>query len=291
MAAILPSIPSTLRMPRLNGAAGQSDGQVGSKLSVHIQRTTKIPRPVHFSDYLLDASARMVYPEHYSVQHHIAKGRMMGMSMLFDGATPQGEGVWSVVVPAHQVTHLGQPKVRLGSRSVLLVERPVFDVSAATIRVDVDSILVLNQGTTATALVIEAKQEPESTKGEPENAQPEVLHHGPGDREFIQLVEQELVGEARQAALAVLKAVRGRSPGDLQRGQRNNFKNTPDNFWYVIVQPRVQALSITVRGDPQRFSPSRLNPKDDRPGYTRFSICRSGDVAEAVRIIEQSKRQ
>jgi hypothetical protein len=141
-------------------------------------------------------------------------------------------------------------------------------------------------------LIIESKQEePEITKARPEDARPEVLRHGPGDREFIQLVEQELVGEARQAALAILVAVRGRSPGDLQRGQRNNFKNTPDNFWYVIVQPRVRALSITVRGVPKRFLPSPLNPKDDRPGYTRFSIRRLQEVAEAVRIIEQSKRQ
>jgi len=31
------------------------------------------------------------------------------------------------------------------------------------------------------------------------------------------------------------------------------FQETPDNFWFVTVQPRDRSLSITVRGLPDRF--------------------------------------
>ena len=115
--------------------------------------------------------------------------------------------------------------------------------------------------------------------------------YGPGDREFLRLVEHELRGPAREAAETILRQVRSRYPGDLERGQRLNFKNSPDNFWYVIVQPRAQGLSITVRGAPHRFAPSSIEVKDDRPGYTRFALRHPKEVEEALRIIERSKRK
>ena len=58
-----------------------------------------------------------------------------------------------------------------------------------------------------------------------------------------------------------------------------------------FVQPQVQALSITVRGPPDRFADARLELKVDRPGYTRFKLQRSEDMPEALKIIGQSKRK
>ena len=55
--------------------------------------------------------------------------------------------------------------------------------------------------------------------------------------------------------------MRAQDAGDLKRGGRNNFSNTPDNYWYVIVQPRVQSLSVTVRGPLNRFGTSTLDLK------------------------------
>jgi hypothetical protein len=105
------------------------------------------------------------------------------------------------------------------------------------------------------------------------------------------LVNRVPRGDARKAALRILAEVRKLYPGDLKRGQRSNFKNTPDNFWYVIVQPRAQSLSITVRGAVDRFRSERLELKQDRPGYTRFTLHHPSDVAEAMNIIQQSKRK
>ncbi len=70
----------------------------------------------------------------------------------------------------------------------------------------------------------------------------------------------------------LLSGVRQKSPGDLKRGKSRNFSETPDNFWYVIVQPRIDELSITVHGAVDHFEPvARLEIKDDR-GNTRFKV-------------------
>lgn len=217
----------------------------------------------------------------------------MGLQMLLEGASQGGEGVWSVKVPSHQIPMLGVPKMISGARSVLLAKGVRFEPLSAAIQIDVDSVSVLNQGTTAETLVIEAAGPQVSRTGvvASKNLNKSPVDRGPGDTEFLQLVERELRGEAREAAEAILREVRSRYPGDLERGLRLNFKNTPDNFWYIIVQPRVQGLSITVRGVPSRFLPSTLDLKVDRPGYTRFSLRRPEEVPEALRIIERSKRR
>jgi hypothetical protein len=100
-----------------------------------------------------------------------------------------------------------------------------------------------------------------------------------------------LRGDALVAAKDLFSLVRQLYPGDLKRGKLMNFSNTPDNFWYVIVQPQMQALSITVRGGPERFQPSTLELKPDRPGYTRFKLQASKDTPEVLRIIGKSKRK
>jgi hypothetical protein len=97
--------------------------------------------------------------------------------------------------------------------------------------------------------------------------------------------ERELRGEAQEVAVDLLRELRRRSAGDLKRGLKNNFSNTLDNFWYVIVQPREQALSITVRGKPEMFRPSPLELRVDRPGYTRFKLQTVDQLPEALRII------
>jgi hypothetical protein len=102
---------------------------------------------------------------------------------------------------------------------------------------DTDSIIVLNVGTTASTVIVDSSIEVSQT-ADHELAQP-TGELGPGDREFLCLAEKELSGEAQEAAIDLLRKVRSKWPGDLKRGKRNNFSNTPDNSWNVIIQPRV----------------------------------------------------
>ncbi|MBA1157934.1 hypothetical protein [Microvirga mediterraneensis] len=212
----------------------------------------------------------------------------MGMMMLIDGVVPLGKDVWSGSAPPHILTMLGQAKVTAGTRSVLLVEALRFDEADKSLRFDASQATVLNLGTTDDIIVLSNSP---AAKLAAVRSQSATGTYGPGDQEFLSLVRSELMGEAKEAAEQILRAVRSRYPGDLEKGLRLNFKNTPDNFWYVIVQPRVQSLSITVRGVPQRFLPSSLDLKLDRPGYTRFAVRTPDEVAEALRIIEGSRRK
>jgi hypothetical protein len=191
--------------------------------------------------------------------------------------------VWLTVVPPNEVAKLGSPKSRKGPSSILLAEG-VREGAENTLLVDTEHTTLLNLGNTSKLVIVGCDR-----LADDPGTLPAV--GGSGDRQFLRIVELELDGDAKKAAEQVLSQVRSRHAGDLKRGQRNNFSETPDNFWYVIVQPRIQALSITVRGLPERFAPSTLDLKLDRPGYTRFAIRKPSEVAEAVRIIEASRRK
>jgi hypothetical protein len=204
------------------------------------------------------------------------------MKLLLENATEIAKGVWLTQTPSHQITRIGTPKTAQGRRSVLLASSPAFDLEQHSLVLDADAIVVLNVGTTAATVIIDptaAEETDAAERGETSTEQ------GPGDSEFLSMVERELRGEALEVGVDLLRAVRQRSPGDLKRGELNNFSNTPDNFWYVIVQPRVQALSITVRGKPDKFGPSSLDLREDRPGYTRFKLQLVEQLPEALRII------
>ena len=214
----------------------------------------------------------------------------MGMKMLIDAANKIEDGVWLASIAPHELQLLGTPIISQGIRSIVLTEGGDFDESTGTLQVDAAGITVLNLGTSRLALIVNSANDANvSEQSKSKEFSAEAL--GPGDKEFVQLVRDQLRGDAQVAALNILQEVRNVYPGDLKRGQRSNFKNTPDNFWYVIVQPRVQSLSITVRGHVERFHSELLELKADRPGYTRFALSTPSQVAEAFRVIEQSKKK
>jgi hypothetical protein len=207
------------------------------------------------------------------------------MQIMFDNSLLSSPGVWLTSVPPHELNMLGAPTVSRGNTSVLLVKGPSFDEEKEQLTVLAEGLTLLNLGTTNRTLVVDAELQDLASALEASGRT-----QGPGDREYRSLVDVHLKGEAREVAHELLTKIRETRPGDLKRGERNNFSNTPDNFWYVIVQPRTQCLSITVRGEPDRFGPSSLQLVTDRPGYTRFQLRSSSDLEEALRIIHGAKR-
>lgn len=205
------------------------------------------------------------------------------MQIVFDNSAPSSPGVWITHVPPHELTRLGVPNASRGSTSILLARSPTFDDEQERLSASIEGLTVLNLGTTSRTLVVDSElQDASATAGR-------AGAEGQGDCEYRTLVDMHLKGEAREVAHEVLTKIRETRPGDLKRGERNNFSNTPDNFWYVIVQPRTQCLSITVRGEPDTFGISPLQLVTDRPGYTRFQLRSSDDLEEALRIIFASK--
>jgi hypothetical protein len=212
----------------------------------------------------------------------------MSLSVTADNVAQLALGVWEFEMPPHQIRFFGDCRRAEGARSVLLLSGAQYNAASKSLRFDAEQAVPLNVGTSNRALAIStdtAANRPASaqTAAKPEN-------YGPGDREFLSLVEQ-LPPEGFRAAKILLQEIRSKFPGDLKRGLQRNFSNTPDNFWYVIVQPRSGGLSVTVRGEPERFGKSTLELKPDRPGYTRFKIVTPNDIAEATKIIFASKRR
>jgi len=116
------------------------------------------------------------------------------------------------------------------------------------------------------------------------------VQYGPGDRQFLHTLE-ELPDNVKQAGAQILASVRHHFPGDLHPRPGRRFQETPDNFWFVTVQPRDRSLSITVRGLPDRFKVSRLRIVADRSPYSRFKVKGLDDVSEAVTVILSAVRK
>ncbi|WP_256807003.1 hypothetical protein [Bradyrhizobium sp. Bra64] len=207
------------------------------------------------------------------------------MQIVFPDSHEASQGIWITRVLPHHLTMFGSPSIPKGKTSVLMVIKPRFDEEKEELAVQAEQVLLLNVGTTARTIVIDV--DGGTALGESVDA---LAAQGPGDKDFRYLVDVHLKGEAREAAHTLLTKVREVSPGDLKRGERNNFSNTPDNFWYVIVQPRVQALSVTVRGEAESFMPSTLTLVTDRPGFTRFQLRGLNEIEEALRLINSSTR-
>lgn len=217
----------------------------------------------------------------------------MSLRVIVDDADQLATGVWNIRLAPSEIQRLGSARNSVGHRSVLLIDEPTFDEGSKEFRFKASGVRVLNLGTSSETVAIAASLDKlEDVFSDSEAQYRTTEPYGTGDREFLNLIDRRLTGQPLQAAKQLLRAVRSAVAGDLQRGKRLNFKNTPDNFWYVVVQPTAQSLSVTVRGQPGRFgAPSKLDLKGDRPGYTRFKINRLEQIDEALQVIWKSRRR
>lgn len=215
----------------------------------------------------------------------------MPLRMTATGVTQIGSGIWELEMPPHQVRHFGSTNHAIGPQSVLLLRSCDYDADKKQLQFDLEDVTPINVGTSPRAIGIAVGQSQDSVSLSLSEATAESSVLGPGDREFLQLAMQELSQGAARAAEKLLLGVRQESAGNLKRGQARNFSETPDNFWYVIIQPRVDELSITVRGPVDRFSElTSLEVKDDR-GNTRFKVRDESDVREALKLIFHAIRK
>ena len=215
----------------------------------------------------------------------------MTLRMTVTGVREIKVGIWEFDVPPHQVRHFGNASHAIGPKSVLLFSSYDYDADNHQLHFDLDDVSPINVGTTSTAIGM-AIASSEEGGGEAHNTDAhDPMFFGPGDREFLHLAKSELSAETAQVAEQLLLGVRQKSAGDLKRGKSRNFSETPDNFWYVILQPRIDEISITVRGAVSHFEPvARLGIKDDR-GNTRFKVKSKDDLPAALQIIFHAIRK
>jgi hypothetical protein len=207
----------------------------------------------------------------------------MSLRVTADSVSQCGHGIFAFAMPPHRVRSFGATAPATGLRSVLLIGGCQYDESHRKLEFDLEQTIALNVGTSSQVIGIDATSGIESLKSSID----EKVHlgHGPGDQQFLKMARTELSANLASAAEMVLSGVRKKSPGDLKKGLSRNFSETPDNFWYVIVQPRIDELSFTVRGPVSHFKAlTKLDVKDDR-GNTRFKVRSIDDVPDALKLI------
>lgn len=211
------------------------------------------------------------------------------MKVILEGAVALDQGVWSVKLRPTDVQRLEGSPITHGSRSVVMAQHA--ELNAGALAADLEALRALVVGTSDQALVILAGSDDTAVQSANRTAEAEFDgSRFPGDADFLHEVSQ-LPKHAAAAGRELLALVRRNSPGSMKRGSRRNFSNSPDNFWYAVVQPTRGNMSITVRGRPELFQPSSLELKADRPGYTRFYLSRQSEVSEAFRIVSASRRR
>jgi len=200
------------------------------------------------------------------------------------------KGVWAFDLPPHQVRMFGKCDNVSGVRSVVLLAAAEFEHASGNLAFDIEDATALNIGSSTDTIAILSHLAGEQRSTASIVASDSLLMSR-GDKEFLDLCKIELPDHMQRAAGALLAGVRARSPGELKRGQSRNFSDTPDNFWYVIVQPRVEQLSITVRGTVDLFDGvTHLPVKDDR-GNTLFKVSGEQDVDAAIKLIFRARRK
>jgi len=212
----------------------------------------------------------------------------MTITMTVSNVVALSEDVWALKMAPHEIRHFGQVPQALGKRSVLLLTSCNFDPHTNELRFPLGAAVPLNIGTTNSVVALLVEGEAVHLC---EGDELVAASAGPGDRAFLAMARSELSRETALAAESLLAGVRARSPGDLKRGKSRNFSETPDNFWYAIIQPRIDEISVTVRGDVSHFANvSNLEIKDDR-GNTRFKVRSAGDIDEALKLILHAIRR
>ena len=211
----------------------------------------------------------------------------MSLLITITGAKSLGPNLWEARLPPQRVRQLGGSPTSVGQRSVLFLSDFIFSEKEKELTFEFDAITPINIGTSDKVIVLGSTVNEDQMPETPISS--ECL--GKGDQEFLNLCEKELSADMFHTAKLLLTEVRRVSSGELKRGTKKNFSETPDNFWYVVVQNRIDQLQITVRGPVEHFAQiSALELKDDR-GNTRFKVKAEADIGEALKLILHAIRK
>jgi hypothetical protein len=218
--------------------------------------------------------------------------------VLDDGVQSAGHDIWLAKVPPHDIRGLGggvagQSK---GVRSVLLIANPSFDPSTHRLEFERTDVTILNLGTSEDTVIVKSAGKSAIAASEVGNHSAAVPHPtphislAPGDEAFLLKVRQEMPKKMAAAAEWLLTSVRKHHPGELKEGERRRFTDTPDNFWMILIQPRVENFYISVRGAPKKHTAKQIDILPGRnPNYSAFYLRDDAHVQEALDIVLRAK--
>lgn len=201
------------------------------------------------------------------------------------------EGPASVVrLSASDIDHLPGAPFLVQGRHILLTHRAI--VGTDDIKVSVSDIQVLAKGKSDEAILVFDPTD-ERRPGEP--SPPTLNARLPArsdDRQF--LVEAAKISR-RLGSLAelLLSRVRETHFGGLEQATSNprKFVETPDNYWAVEIQSRLEVLKFIIRSDEQRLKRSDINYASERPpSYYCIKVGSESDIETAMHFLSFADR-
>ena len=205
------------------------------------------------------------------------------METIFLDSTPVHDGCWLTRINSAYLERFAPHLPQEASMSVVLVDEAEYDANGQALTVSGGNIQPVVIGIRDTAIVLMRQINSAPGTGKVSNADPAT-----GDQAFLNEARR-LPDWAKEAAPKILRAIRQIDSGQLERGKRNKFINRPNNFWTITAQPQAKGFAITIYGRPHLFKSNSLMIQDDRPGHSRFVIRGPSQVAEAIRLIKESK--
>jgi len=223
------------------------------------------------------------------------------MNLTFADVRALDAGVWTGALAAADAAALPGAPLRIAGPHVLVLDRPLWNGMVLTAAFHGVSVVAL--GTTGRAIYLangagarvgEGAAPVESAKDEraalvPRDPRPAKLS---SDDEMFVYGLDEIGSDMARVGRALMARIRQIYPGALQRTDNpRRFVETPDNFWGVEVQPRKQAVKLTVRADEAKLKAAGLPYQLERPpSYFAIKIQNDGDVEMALKFLAHADR-
>lgn len=216
----------------------------------------------------------------------------MAMLLVMENVEVLNAVVWRVPVAPTELRAMGTCQMKIGTRSVILAECPKYLPNVNRLELDPSRSHLNNIGDTSDAIIVDVASVEERKAQNRTCARESVLRH-PGDVAFLSLCA-DLPDPLRGIAVQLVERVPRHAPHGYLSREGLRYVERPDNFW--TIEPhykRVRSFTITLRGEPKHFEPSRhhIEVKRDRPGYSRFKLTDPSDLDEALRLILTAKRR
>jgi hypothetical protein len=204
------------------------------------------------------------------------------MKVTIDTVETKNEGFWTSRIDPQRLLKLSNPVRQGGQINIVLVTCPFHDKQKHNLQFDLDSVVLLNLGNTFETVFIDSREE-QRLKGQALTSS--------GDSLFLKELGR-LEPEKIAIGKRLLTDIRKEFPGELIYHQKSGkFVESPDNFWVIRIQPRVQTLRITVYGKPYEYGETEtINLKPDMGSYSSFILKNGNQIDEALEVIRKAKQ-
>jgi len=208
------------------------------------------------------------------------------MRVTIEKVVPGAKGIWTSSIEPQSLLKLGNPIRQWGRLSIVMVSQPSF--GNQSLQFELDSAVLLNLGNTTEAIIVDSRESEAVVLKS--SLEPNARTHSSGDLRFIKELGS-LTESLRKLGEQLLEEVRKEFPGELVFHEKSGkFVESPDNFWVVRIQPRVQSLRIIVYGTLRKHgAKSTIELKNDMTGYSNFVINNQTQLREAIDVIRKAK--